>query len=441
MIDKICQYRFSFQNGAYSFQYNKLRDPPWFFGDPLRERDAREFAATVENNFYNLCVFLPEWARQLVSRIKEAAGELVETSRKISPEILDRVQKNISDDSTGLDSFFTSRDTAAASYMEELKKELTDIGKTDIKDYTAPEGTKYQEETADLVDIIKGLEKKAEVLWENLVSEIERENNAAPVGDTLPIDGASPGENPPSGSSLAGFLELRQKTGASGGQQAKKLKRPKTCRYDFILMPGGSGVISQLSNLNSNYPHFPFKEEEEILPEHWCMPITVCPFYMKTQFAGGMYHLDAIEYCNRLSLEEGLTPSYHKTDEDRIIWNKEADGYRMPTLAELAWFFGTFNEGPPLGYILPTRPSAAGGRFSPELCWGRIVVDNDETRIKCDNRQTAREIEAEPDSAKFGDFMNDNDIVYNVFSYAGKKIEASWALDSYGRLRVCRSVM
>ena len=57
---------------------------------------------------------------------------------------------------------------------------------------------------------------------------------------------------------------------------------------------------------------------------------------------------DAIEYCNRLSEREGLTPAYtiYKDQKDphnqdiydsrkwTVLWNQDADGYRLPTEAE-----------------------------------------------------------------------------------------------------------
>lgn len=57
---------------------------------------------------------------------------------------------------------------------------------------------------------------------------------------------------------------------------------------------------------------------------------------------------DAIEYCNKLSEREGLSPAYtinkgqrdpnNKNGNDRVkwlvIWNRNANGYRLPTEAE-----------------------------------------------------------------------------------------------------------
>jgi len=46
---------------------------------------------------------------------------------------------------------------------------------------------------------------------------------------------------------------------------------------------------------------------------------------------------DAVEYCNKLSQKEGLTPAYtiSGTGNSRTVdWNKNANGYRLPTEAE-----------------------------------------------------------------------------------------------------------
>lgn len=42
---------------------------------------------------------------------------------------------------------------------------------------------------------------------------------------------------------------------------------------------------------------------------------------------------DAIEYCNRLSEQEGLTPVYI-IDGESVSWDRAANGYRLPTEAE-----------------------------------------------------------------------------------------------------------
>jgi len=42
---------------------------------------------------------------------------------------------------------------------------------------------------------------------------------------------------------------------------------------------------------------------------------------------------DAIEYCNKRSQKEGLTPAYTINGND-VTWNRTANGYRLPTEAE-----------------------------------------------------------------------------------------------------------
>lgn len=42
---------------------------------------------------------------------------------------------------------------------------------------------------------------------------------------------------------------------------------------------------------------------------------------------------DAVEFCNRLSKREGLAPCYERAGR-KVIWLREADGYRLPTEAE-----------------------------------------------------------------------------------------------------------
>ena len=53
-----------------------------------------------------------------------------------------------------------------------------------------------------------------------------------------------------------------------------------------------------------------------------------------------MYYVswfDAVEYCNKRSQREGLTPAYTISgsgDNRTVTWNRSANGYRLPTEAE-----------------------------------------------------------------------------------------------------------
>lgn len=42
---------------------------------------------------------------------------------------------------------------------------------------------------------------------------------------------------------------------------------------------------------------------------------------------------DAVEFCNALSKSQGLTEAY-SIDGENVVWNKNADGYRLPTESE-----------------------------------------------------------------------------------------------------------
>ncbi|WP_432092914.1 formylglycine-generating enzyme family protein [Streptomyces sp. bgisy100] len=72
---------------------------------------------------------------------------------------------------------------------------------------------------------------------------------------------------------------------------------------------------------------------------------------------------DAVRFCNALSQQEGFTPAYHlPADDGDVVWNRAADGYRLPTEAE--WEHAC-------------RAGTAGPRYGPldDIAWYRGTSD------------------------------------------------------------------
>jgi formylglycine-generating enzyme required for sulfatase activity len=113
---------------------------------------------------------------------------------------------------------------------------------------------------------------------------------------------------------------------------------------DFVRIQGGTftmGSPSSEKNRNDNEtPHKVrvdafYMGRTEVTQKEWIAVMGSNP----SNFKGDKLPVenvswnDVIAYCNALSLKEGLTPAYTVNGE-QVTWNRAANGYRLPTVAE-----------------------------------------------------------------------------------------------------------
>ena len=115
---------------------------------------------------------------------------------------------------------------------------------------------------------------------------------------------------------------------------------------DFVLVKGGTFQMGSPESED-------WRSSDEVLHK-----VTVASFYMSkfevtqelyksitgknpSSFSGNklpvenVSWLEAVEFCNALSKREGRTPAYTISDDGATVtWNRDADGYRLPTEAE-----------------------------------------------------------------------------------------------------------
>jgi len=154
-------------------------------------------------------------------------------------------------------------------------------------------------------------------------------------------------------------LETKEVTVSNVPQSAKFKARKEVVSFDyrvaarqsrpapdgFVWIQGGTFTMGSPANDPSRYSNEG--------PQH---QVTVSSFYMgkyevtqkeyqevmgtnPSNFKGdnlpveNVSWYDAIEYCNKRSQKEGLTPAYIRNGNN-VTWNRNANGYRLPTEAE-----------------------------------------------------------------------------------------------------------
>jgi formylglycine-generating enzyme required for sulfatase activity len=151
---------------------------------------------------------------------------------------------------------------------------------------------------------------------------------------------------------------------------------PTTVAPGFVRIPGGTFMMGTASGGNNN--------------ERLVRQVTVSSFQMgiypvtqrewleimgsnPSRFKGdnlpveSVSWFDAVNFCNRLSLREGLTPVYTISGSGNrrtVTWNRDANGYRLPTEAE--WEYAARGgNGSPGNFIY------SGSNNVDEVAWYR----------------------------------------------------------------------
>ena len=71
---------------------------------------------------------------------------------------------------------------------------------------------------------------------------------------------------------------------------------------------------------------------------------------------------NAVEFCNALSKKDGLTPCYSKNSAGKWTWDKNTDGWRLPTESEWIWAA--------IGGVKSKGYKYSGSNNSDDVAWG-----------------------------------------------------------------------
>ncbi|MDR2149619.1 MAG: SUMF1/EgtB/PvdO family nonheme iron enzyme [Spirochaetaceae bacterium] len=143
----------------------------------------------------------------------------------------------------------------------------------------------------------------------------------------------------------------RERREAEAAAQREQERRAQAAAAGMVLVPAGTFMMGSNEGDSDEKPVHrvtiskPFyMSKYEITQQEWRKVMGNNPSYFKGDNlpVEKVSWYDAIEYCNRRSVNEGLTPAY-MINGSSVTWNRSANGYRLPTEAE--WEYAARSGG------------------------------------------------------------------------------------------------
>jgi len=151
---------------------------------------------------------------------------------------------------------------------------------------------------------------------------------------------------------IAIMILMNTSTGGNSISDPQPQTDPQPISEGLILVEGGTFMMGSMNDADKGKPVHQVTVQRfyigkyEVTQKEWTGVMGSNPSHYKGDNLPVemiSWH-DAIEYCNKRSVKEGLTPAYTVSGQN-VTWNKNADGYRLPTEAEWEYAARGGNNG------------------------------------------------------------------------------------------------